>query len=93
MMQKENKEAEYLDSRIYQFRFCTTCKFVRPPLASHCNYCNACVYKFDHHCQVINACVGVRNHKAFVVYLYVTFLSFAYLTCFTLYEIIWQDML
>lgn len=65
---------------------------MRPPLASHCNFCNACVLKFDHHCTVVNACIGVRNHRAFVFYLFIAFTKFVYLTVFTLWEIVWQDM-
>ena len=63
-------------SKIYQDRKCTTCDIVRPPYASHCRFCNTCVYRFDHHCTIVNQCIGLRNHRAFVLLLLITFLNF-----------------
>ena len=86
-------ETPFYKSHIYEPRFCQTCKITRPPLASHCNFCDACVIKFDHHCTVINQCIGARNRRPFLIYLILSFLTFLYLTAFTLYEFIWQDMI
>eukprot|EP00927_Polykrikos_kofoidii_P069270 TRINITY_DN64654_c0_g1_i1.p1 TRINITY_DN64654_c0_g1~~TRINITY_DN64654_c0_g1_i1.p1 ORF type:complete len:478 (+),score=35.70 TRINITY_DN64654_c0_g1_i1:68-1435(+) len=48
------------------FRWCHTCKIVRPPRASHCPDCDNCVLRFDHHCPFVNNCVGQRNYLFFM---------------------------
>lgn len=48
------------------YRWCTTCRIVKPPRASHCPDCNNCVLRFDHHCPFVNNCVGQRNYLFFM---------------------------
>jgi len=52
-----------LQSRGY--RWCRTCRIVRPPRASHCPDCDNCVLRYDHHCPFVNNCVGQRNYHFF----------------------------
>merc|ERR1712232_149937 len=52
-----------LQSRGY--RWCRTCRIVRPPRASHCPDCDNCVLRYDHHCPFVNNCVGQRNYRFF----------------------------
>mmetsp|Transcript_20249 Transcript_20249/g.36735 ORF Transcript_20249/g.36735 Transcript_20249/m.36735 type:complete len:459 (+) Transcript_20249:15-1391(+) len=55
--------------QVGKVRRCYTCEVRRPPRASHCRVCDNCVLDFDHHCFWIGNCVGLRNHKAFILYL------------------------
>lgn len=48
------------------YKWCSTCKIIRPPRASHCPDCDNCVLRFDHHCPFVNNCVGQRNYLFFV---------------------------
>ena len=43
-------------------RFCDTCMIIRPPMSSHCKWCDNCVKRFDHHCNFIGNCIGLRDH-------------------------------
>jgi hypothetical protein len=47
------------------YRWCRTCRIVRPPRASHCPDCDNCVLRYDHHCPFVNNCVGQRNYHFF----------------------------
>jgi len=47
------------------YRWCHTCRIIRPPRASHCPDCDNCVMRYDHHCPFVNNCVGQRNYHFF----------------------------
>jgi len=64
---------------IYKYRYCNTCKIMRPPMSSHCSDCDNCVKEFDHHCLFVGNCVGQRNIKYFMLFLF-------YVTCFAMYS-------
>lgn len=57
-------------------RFCKKCQARKPDRAHHCSTCRRCVLKMDHHCPWLATCVGLRNHKAFLLFLiYVSIFS------------------
>lgn len=48
------------------YKWCRTCKIIRPPRSSHCPDCDQCVMRYDHHCPFVNNCIGQRNYHFFV---------------------------
>ncbi|PTD05101.1 Palmitoyltransferase PFA3 [Fusarium culmorum] len=73
-----------------EFRFCKKCQARKPDRAHHCSTCRRCVLKMDHHCPWLATCIGLRNHKAFLLFLIYTslfcFWSFAVSACWVWYE-------
>ncbi|KAK2939505.1 hypothetical protein FoTM2_002723 [Fusarium oxysporum f. sp. vasinfectum] len=73
-----------------EFRFCKKCQARKPDRAHHCSTCRRCVLKMDHHCPWLATCIGLRNHKAFLLFLIYTtvfcFWSFAVSGSWVWYE-------
>jgi len=75
------KEESLPNISLYKYRYCTTCKIMRPPKASHCSDCDNCVQNFDHHCFFVGNCIGRRNHKYFFLFLFYATLFCVYTSC------------
>ncbi|KAI1000762.1 Palmitoyltransferase [Podosphaera aphanis] len=75
-----------------ELRYCKKCQARKPDRAHHCSTCQTCVLKMDHHCPWLATCVGLRNYKAFLL-----FLSYTTLFCFTCFWVsgnwIWGEIL
>lgn len=52
-----------------EIRFCKKCQTTKPDRAHHCSTCRRCVLKMDHHCPWLGTCVGLKNYKAFLLFL------------------------
>jgi palmitoyltransferase len=55
-----------------EIRFCKKCQARKPDRAHHCSTCRRCVLKMDHHCPWLATCIGLKNHKAFLLFLIYT---------------------
>ncbi|KAL5119563.1 palmitoyltransferase for Vac8p [Pleosporales sp. CAS-2024a] len=73
-------------------RFCNKCQSKKPDRAHHCSTCRRCVLKMDHHCPWLATCVGLRNYKAFLL-----FLIYLTLFCWTSFATsaywVWSEVL
>ena len=66
--------------------FCQRCQQGKPAGSHHCRICRRCVQNMDHHCPFIGNCVGRSNRRAFVLFLFWSASSLAYvLTITTIY--------
>lgn len=75
-IQQKNKRNQYTIPKEL-FKYCQTCKEIKPLRSHHCSICGYCVLKMDHHCAWINNCVGVNNHRYFIL-----FLTWMNITCY-----------
>ena len=54
---------------IFDYKYCVTCRIIKPHRSHHCNDCNNCVERLDHHNFWIGNCAGKRNYFYFFLFL------------------------
>ena len=59
-----------LDIGLHLDNLCSYCEVIKSESSFHCTICNKCVEGFDHHCPFINNCLGYRNHKYFLMFVF-----------------------
>ena len=75
-----------------RMRFCKKCQAAKPDRAHHCSTCGRCVLKMDHHCPWLATCVGLKNYKAFLLFL--IYVSFFCWVCFAVSASwVWSNIL
>ncbi|KAK3607132.1 hypothetical protein CHS0354_036074 [Potamilus streckersoni] len=67
-----------------KYRYCDFCEIQQPMRSKHCEDCKRCVRKYDHHCPWLETCVGERNHKFFLMFLFVMSVVIIWTFCITL---------
>ncbi|KAL1965754.1 hypothetical protein VTN77DRAFT_5254 [Rasamsonia byssochlamydoides] len=73
-------------------RYCKKCQCPKPDRTHHCSSCKRCVLKMDHHCPWLATCVGLRNYKAFLLFLIYT--SMFCWVCFATAALwVWDEVL
>ncbi|KAK0635335.1 DHHC palmitoyltransferase-domain-containing protein [Bombardia bombarda] len=75
-----------------ELRFCKKCQARKPDRAHHCSSCRRCVLKMDHHCPWLATCIGLRNHKAFLLFLIYTTI-FSMYCCATSGAWVWIEIM
>ncbi|CAD7970227.1 unnamed protein product [Amoebophrya sp. A25] len=54
-----------------RYRYCKHCEHFQPIRCRHCKSCGYCVLTFDHHCFWLGGSIGERNHRRFVIFLFI----------------------
>jgi palmitoyltransferase len=80
---ENNREVTYIQTRYevspgVEYKFCKTCRAIKPPRSHHCSVAGKCVFHMDHYCPWMNNCVGYFNYRYFYMFLLYLVIGCAY---------------
>lgn len=90
--QGQNNATNFTVKSNGDYRFCKKCQARKPDRAHHCSTCQRCVLKMDHHCPWLATCIGLKNHKAFLLFLIYTTV-FSFYSCAVSGTWVWTEIL
>jgi hypothetical protein len=65
------------------YKYCKTCRAIKPPRAHHDSISGKCVYHMDHFCPWMNNCIGYYNYRYFYFFLVYLVAGCFYCMCMT----------
>lgn len=72
---EKEKHEMFSKEEWHEKEFCTTCFIKRPLRSKHDPLTNRCIARFDHYCIWVNLPIGYKNHKTFLTFILLHWLT------------------